>query len=74
MDYYNYLGQGGPPDGLEVMLVSLAIDTRINVIFTDTVCTTVAEGIDFLYPTIMWAWQVYFHVVSLTLRLELLQI
>ena len=44
-----------PPDGLEAMLVSLAIDTRINMIFSDTMCTTAAEGIDFSYLTIVWA-------------------
>lgn len=38
--YYDHLGRGGPPDGLEVMLVSLAIDTRINVVFADAVYTT----------------------------------
>ena len=54
-DYYDHLGQGGPPDGLEVMLVLLAIDTRIEIIFSDTICTTAVEGIDFVYPTIVWA-------------------
>ncbi len=37
------------------MLVSLAIDTRINVVFADTVSSTAVEGIDFSFPTIVWS-------------------
>ncbi len=30
-NYYEYLGQGGPADGLEVLLTSLAINTHISI-------------------------------------------
>ena len=73
VDYYDHLGWGGPPDGLEVMLVSLAIDTRINMIFSDTVCTTAAEGIDFYTQQLCGLQRVCFYVASLILRLVLLQ-
>ncbi len=54
MEYYDHLGRGGPADGLEVMLVSLALDTHINVVFDDSVWATGKEGPDFQYPTIVW--------------------
>ncbi len=54
MEYYNHLGHGGPADGLEVMLVLLALDTHINVMFEDTIWATGKEGLDFRYPTIVW--------------------
>ncbi len=54
-DYYNHLGHGGPADGLKIMLVSLAIDTQINVVFADMVSSTAVEGIDFHFPTIVWS-------------------
>ncbi len=54
-DYYDHLGYGGPADGLEIMLVSLAIDTQINVVFSDTVSSTAVEGIDFAFLTIVWS-------------------
>ena len=54
-DYYDHLGWGRPPDGLKVMLVSLVIDTWINIVFVDTVCTMAEEGINFSFPTIVWA-------------------
>ena len=54
-DYYDHIGHGGLADGLEIMLVSLAIDTRINVVFADMVSSIAVKGTDFCFPTIVWS-------------------
>ena len=40
-------------DGLEVLLVSLALDIGINVMMENTVWSTLKSGIDFSYPTVV---------------------
>ncbi len=45
--------EGGAADGLEVLLASVAMDTRINLVLEDTVWSMSAEGPDFKYPTII---------------------
>ena len=52
--YYDHLGCGGPADGLEVLLVSLAIDTHINIVMDDIVWSTGTEGPNFKYPTVVF--------------------
>ncbi len=51
--YRKHLLEGGAADGLEVLLASVAMDTRINLVFEDTVWSTSADGPDFKFPTII---------------------
>ncbi len=53
MEYQSHLGDGGPADGLEVLLALLAIDIPINVIMRDTVWSTVKDGPDFHHSTVV---------------------
>ena len=52
-DYQGHLGRGGPVDGLEILLASIALDTPITVVMADMVWTTARSGIDFSLPTIV---------------------
>ncbi len=46
--------QGKASDGLEVLLASVAMDTKINIVFDDYVWSTSKEGVDFQYPMVIW--------------------
>ena len=52
-DYYDHLEQDGPADGLEVLLVSVALDMVINIVLDDVVWTTSLCGVDFHNPTVL---------------------
>ncbi len=43
-------------DGLEVLLVSYALDTLINVIMSDKIWCTAQSGLDFDHPTVVLTW------------------
>ncbi len=51
--YYEHLQRDGPVDGLEVLLVSLALNLPVNVILDDIVWTTSKSALDFRNPTIL---------------------
>ncbi len=53
LDYEDYLLDGKPVDGLEILLASLALDLPINVVIEDCVWGTLHSGPDFEYPTIV---------------------
>ncbi len=52
--YLEYLESGGHADGLEVLLVSVAMDININVIQDDVVWASSRGGIHFTDPMIVW--------------------
>ncbi len=56
MHYQVHLDEGGPADSLEVLLVSLALDTPINVIMSDEVWCTARSGLDFQYSIVVLTW------------------
>ena len=51
--YQVHLDDHGPADGLEILLVSLALDTQINVILEDHVYSMARAGVDFDHPTVI---------------------
>ena len=53
-EYCEHLGRGRPADGLEVLLMSLAINTHINIVFEDSVWATGVEGINLSFPMIVF--------------------
>ena len=46
-DYYDHLQQDGLANGLEVLLVSLAINVLINIILDDVVWTSAKQDVNF---------------------------
>ena len=52
-DYVLHLSVGGMADGLEAWLVSVAINTPLNVVMEDTVWSLSISGIDFQYYTLV---------------------
>ncbi len=52
-DYMDHLLHDGPVDGLEILLVSLALNVMINVVLDDIVWSTNRKGIDFHCPTVL---------------------
>ncbi len=51
--YRWHLSEGRAADGLEVLLASIAMDTRINIVLEETVWSTSVDGLDFRYPTVI---------------------
>ncbi len=52
-DYMEYLLCDGPADGLEVLLVSLALNVMINIVLDNIIWSTSKKGIDFHCPTVL---------------------
>ncbi len=52
-DFYDHLQRGGSADGLEILLVSLALDVQINVVLEDIIWTSSTASVDFGKPTIL---------------------
>ena len=52
-DFYEHLRRGGPADGLEILLISLALDVQINIVLEDIIWTSLTASVDFGKPTIL---------------------
>lgn len=52
-DYLEHLLRDGPADGLEVLLVLIALNITINVVLDDVIWATNCKGIDFCCPTVL---------------------
>ncbi len=53
--YLEHLENGGPTDGLEVLLTSITLDLNINIVQVDVIWSTLREGLNFSDPTIIVA-------------------
>ncbi len=52
-DYLDHLSSGGPVDGLELWCALVATRTPLNVVIEDTVWSTVHDGVDLQYISVM---------------------